>query len=216
MKRTRLSEQFPIGAVSHRLTVTEHLGPNRNGDFVVVCRCECGSVKRVNASNLRSENTKSCGCLHAEHVAKVSLTHGHCAGGKDSGEYNAWCHMQARCDNPKNPDFHNYGGRGITVCKKWRDSFQAFYEDMGPRPSPDHSIDRKNNHGNYTKQNCRWATRTEQARNKRTNTVNEAKVRRIRSLVARGLTRRQVSDLMGINYHNVKAIAYGSNWRDIV
>ena len=82
-------------------------------------------------------------------------------------EHVIWCHVMERCTNPKSADWANYGGRGITICDRWRSSFTAFLADMGQRPSPTHSIDRKNNDGNYEPGNCRWATLSEQHRNRR-------------------------------------------------
>ena len=93
--------------------------------------------------------------------------HGHARGGRQTTEYSAWLGMKKRCTKPNNSRYGSYGGRGITVCKRWMDSFQAFLADMGLKPSPDLSIDRIDNDGNYEPGNCRWATKEEQSSNKR-------------------------------------------------
>lgn len=93
-------------------------------------------------------------------------THGHTRG-KRSPEFSTWVGIIGRCTNPNNKDFHKYGGRRIGVCRSWLDSFANFFRDMGPRPSPDHSIDRADNDGDYEPGNCRWATRQQQQRNRR-------------------------------------------------
>lgn len=123
-------------------------------------RCDCGSEKIVRASSLVQEQTRACGCLVRESQHRV--THG----GSSLPEYRIWKHMRARCLNETDAAFVRYGGRGIKICKRW-ESFAAFYEDMGPRPSENHSIDRINNEKGYAPSNCRWATHAEQSRNTR-------------------------------------------------
>lgn len=148
------------GQVFGRLTV---LG--RHHKLKWLCRCTCGTVKPFHSSNLKMGFTRSCGCFRAEHLGDYTRTHGK----RSSPEYGVWSRLRERCNNPNNPGFKNYGGRGISVCARWLEGFENFFEDMGPRPSSAHSIDRINNDGNYEPSNCRWATRTEQSRNNRAN-----------------------------------------------
>ncbi|MEA3224481.1 MAG: hypothetical protein U9Q07_00915 [Planctomycetota bacterium] len=128
------------------------------------CKCTCGRKTIVQQGNLRRGTTTSCGCWLRERAT----THGAASRGKKTPEYRVWRSLINRCTNPNVSNYHHYGGRGINVCPAWRD-FAVFLADMGPKPSPKHSIDRIDNEGDYEPGNTRWATRKQQNRNTRAN-----------------------------------------------
>lgn len=125
--------------------------------------CDCGKLVEVRAADLR-RRAKSCGCKTSRLQAATHITHG--LSGRP--EYETWKGIRQRCQNPNNPSFHHYGGRGITLCARWQ-SFENFLSDMGPRPTPKHTVERKNNDGNYEPDNCVWATIVDQRNNTRRN-----------------------------------------------
>lgn len=159
-----------VGVKYGRITVLKIIGIE-TGSSIVEGVCECGKSWTGRLNGLRSGMIRSCGCLKSEEARKPK-THGMTTGGK-SPEYRIWASMIQRCYNPKRDYYHCYGGRGITVCDRWRYSFENFFEDMGKRPSSKHSIDRINNDKSYSPENCQWSTAKEQGRNTRTTRLVE-------------------------------------------
>lgn len=127
------------------------------------CLCDCGNNIVVRGSSLKNGHTKSCSCLRIERNKEQKTKHGRYG----SKEYITWSNMKKRCMNSKSPNYKDYGGRGIKICKRWEE-FENFYVDMGDRPEGK-SIDRIDNDGNYTPKNCKWSTHTEQMNNRRNN-----------------------------------------------
>lgn len=154
------------------LTVIKAIPGSRKKKRAWQCKCTCGSLTEVPTNELISGHTKSCGCKQFSGFDESRTVHGHAQRGKKTVEYKTWCWMIARCYNENNSMYAYYGGRGIKVCDRWKNSYLNFYQDMGPRPSNDHSIDRfPNMDGDYEPGNCRWATKEEQMSN-RTNNIN--------------------------------------------
>lgn len=131
------------------------------------CRCVCGNLTDVFSGNLLRGNSTTCGCGRKAAVEKSNTSHGGNRRGARTAEYRIWLHMKTRCYNKHCYSYADYGGRGINICKAWKNDFAAFLKDMGPRPTPEHSIERKNNNRGYSPANCVWGTRKQQARNRR-------------------------------------------------
>lgn len=164
--------------------------PNHNGARWI-CLCDCGNETLVTSWRLTAGRTKSCGCIGRLSAHRVR--HGHARNGKQTRIYWIWLDMIERCERPRHAAFADYGGRGIKVCTRWRQDFRTFLADVGERPSPQHTLDRRNVDGDYEPDNVRWATRKEQARNKRNNLI----------VVFRGraMSLAEAVEISGVNYH---------------
>ena len=153
-----------------RLTALRYLRRDNRGNAIWLCRCDCGKEVEVFANNLVRGLTTSCGCFRSEKSGQRVTTHGHTKGGKPSSELISYRAMIQRCLDPRHSNYVYYGGRGIKVCDRWlgSDGPQNFFADLGPKPTPQHTLDRVDVNGNYEPLNCKWATKKEQANNKRT------------------------------------------------
>lgn len=163
------------------------------------CVCDCGSGKIVYpfSSNLKRGKSKSCGCLVVGHEKTHGMT--------GTPEHKTWIKMRQRCLNPNDKEYPRYGGRGIKVCERW-DDYLNFISDMGIRPSKDHSIERINNNGDYSPENCKWATRSEQANNRRTSKLIEYN--------GKFQTARQWSIELNIDYEKL-TIRLDNGWNEV-
>lgn len=145
----------------NRLTLVRH-DKTIEGKSYWICTCDCGTVCSIRIDSVKNGHTKSCGCFKKERDSQTK--HGKVY----TRMYTIWTGMIQRCSNSRSTGYHKYGGRGITVCERWL-KFENFYKDMGDPPKKEYSLDRLDNNGNYTPENCRWSSPMEQAQNTRTN-----------------------------------------------
>lgn len=202
MSRYTIAAQSNVGKKFGRLSVLEILSKVGNrGHILAKCKCDCGAEKTAILAKVISGDTTSCGCRQIESSAFLHRSHGM----SHTYIYPIWCAMIARCTNPNIATYDDYGGRGICVCERWL-LFENFYSDVGDRPSSLYTLDRIDNDGNYEPSNVRWATRKEQARNRRSNTT----------LTHNGLTLciAAWAEITGLTYDCIKQRKRKLHWSD--
>lgn len=187
-----------------RLKVLKRYGSNKKGQAMWMCECECGNINIVNGSNLRTGHVMSCGCLNKELAKERFIKHNL----RHTKIYNVWRDMKYRCENKNNPQYKDYGGRGISVCDEWND-FNKFYNWAIENGYDEKlSIDRINNNEGYNPSNCRWANAKIQSNNKRNNLIV--------NINGEKYTVAQLSEKTGIGYEKLRSAYHKGNIMNII
>jgi hypothetical protein len=171
------------------------------GERMYHCVCECGVKKEIKHTHLNTGKSRSCGCAWTTH------------GMSESNEYKVWDSMVSRCHRQAHHAFKNYGARGIFVCDKWR-TFEGYYADMGVQPKG-MTLERIDNAQGYSKDNCTWASRTEQSRNRRTTKLDAVKVASIKRLLIDKVSQQKIADMFLVTRSNIAHIAQNLTWREV-
>jgi hypothetical protein len=197
------------GQIFGNWTVIKRDGVNKWGKTTWWCQCICkneDSIKSLTRKELKFFKVKSCGCMprKSKYIIIPYMS--------NSPEYRVWYLMLERCYNKDNKNYKYYGGRGIIVCDEWKNSFEQFYKDMGPKPGEEYSIERINNNWGYSKSNCKWATNIEQAKNKRNNKLDKHKANRIREFYWAGISVIELAKSFNIGKSTVHSVLSRNSW----
>ncbi len=182
------------------LTVVRRAPNHKSGAAFWVCKCECGNVAERRSADLTNGRSTSCGCKKGGKITAKKIRHGHAIAGKYTPEYRTWAGMKYRCYNKKSKSYPDYGGRGITVCDRWIESFENFLSDMGLKPSRKYTIERVDNNDSYCPSNCRWIIKEKQARNRRSSLYYKYD--------GETLTMAEWAERKGINYQTLMSRYY--------
>ena len=197
----RLTTQGLSGHQIGKWSVFESFPHPTRRERLYRCVCACGTEKTVKHTHLADGKTSSCGCSWTTH------------GMSRSNEYRVWDSMIRRCHSPAHHAFKDYGARGILVCAEWR-TFEGYYADMGAQPEG-MTLERIDNAQGYSKDNCTWATITEQARNRRTTKLDANKVASIKRLLIDKVSQQKIADMFLVTRSNIAHIAQNSTWREV-
>lgn len=191
-------------------TVIRFSGIGKAGDYVYEVRCSCGTLREVKGFTIKCGYSTKCNICAGKKTGDRFRTHGM----SSTKTHRSWKAMKARCLNKANQDYALYGGRGITVCERWKNSFPNFLEDMGERPKG-MTLDRINNDGNYEPSNCKWSTQAEQVRNSRLSKLCVQSVKEIRKALMSGVPRSKLAEEYGVNVTTIRSIAIGETWKGV-
>lgn len=192
-----------VGKTFNKWTILEYL-EKRGKEYFYLCECECGTRREVQARNIIKGGSKSCGCIQ---------NHGY----SQTPEYKAWHAMKQRCYNPNNLGFNDYGGRGVRVCERWLNDPVAFIQDMGPKPSPEHSLDKDVKGGVgcllYSPETCSWQTKEQQTRHKRDTIFTQELADEVRRRYNDGATNTELAEEYGCQWGTIQNILTNLNWK---